>query len=214
MDVTDGGTRRPEWVARLADALGAGGDEIYRPALDLLREAGRWPAAPAAEAAVLVPIVESGRGPELLLTRRRDDLMRHAGQVAFPGGIRDPGDVGPEATALREAEEEIALPPASVGVLGRLPRYPTTTGYLVTPVVGYVERPVELHAAPEEVADIFTVPLPVLLDESRWHRRFLEFEGMRLPFLEIHWGGQRIWGATAGMLRLLVPLLREAREAA
>ncbi|MGH2507927.1 MAG: NUDIX hydrolase, partial [Ktedonobacteraceae bacterium] len=95
-------------------------------------------------------------------------------------------------------------------ILGRLPRYPTTSGYLVTPVVGYVDKPVQLVASPDEVADIFTLPLVVMMDRDRWQQKTFESNGLSLPYQELHWTGQRIWGATAGMLQLLLPPLRRA----
>ena len=202
------------WVDRLERGLRGGGDEVYSPALDLLRRAGRWPEDSPSAAAVLAAIMEdTAAGPALVLTRRRDDLVQHAGQVALPGGAVDPGDATPEEAALREAREEIGLPPERVRVLGRLPRYPTTSGYLVTPVVGHVDHPVELAAAPDEVADIFTLPLAVLVDRGRWEQKTFDSAGLRLPYWEMRWGGQRIWGATAGMLQLLLPPLRRALEA-
>lgn len=203
-------TSRSGWIERLADALNGTGEAVYLPALEGLRRAGRWPSGTPATAAVLAAIVEAETGPELILTRRRDDLVNHAGQVALPGGAMDAADATPEAAALREAEEEVGLPPAQVRILGRLPRYPTTSGYLVTPVVGHVERPVQLVASPDEVADIFTLPLAVMMDRSRWRQKTFESNGMSLPYWELHWAGQRIWGATAGMLQLLLPALRRA----
>ena len=213
MNAREAGTGRPAWVERLVRSLEKTDDSVHLPTLEMLRSTGRWSeATQPTDAAVLVPILDADGHPELILTRRRDDLVRHAGQVAFPGGVRDPGDRGPEGTALREAEEEIALPAANVGILGRLPRYPTVSGYLVTPVVGYIPHPVELYAAPEEVAEIFTLPLPVLLDRSRWVRRNLEMGNRRVGLQEMHWEGQRIWGVTAGMLQMMVPMLRDALE--
>ncbi len=213
MNSTQAASGRPAWVENLARSLAGTDAGVHRPTLDLLRASGRWTdARQPAEAAVLVPILAAADEPELILTRRRDDLVRHAGQVAFPGGVTDPGDPGPEGTALREAEEEIALPARSVGILGRLPRYPTVSGYLVTPVVGYIDKPVELRPAPEEVAEIFTLPVSVLLDRSRWSRRVLDMGGKRVSLREMQWDGQRIWGVTAGMLQILIPLLRKARE--
>ena len=213
MNSTQAASGRPAWVENLARSLAGTDAGVHRPTLDLLRASGRWTdARQPAEAAVLVPILAAAGGPELILTRRRDDLVRHAGQVAFPGGVADPGDPGPEGTALREAEEEISLPARSVGILGRLPRYPTVSGYLVTPVVGYIDKPVELRPAPEEVAEIFTLPVSVLLDRSRWSRRVLDMGGKHVSLREMQWDGQRIWGVTAGMLQILIPLLRKARE--
>ncbi len=203
---------RSGWVERLADGLREGGDEVYVPALEFLRRTGRRPLGTPAAAAVLAAIVEAAAGPELILTRRRDDLLQHAGQVALPGGAADADDATPEQTALREAEEEVGLLRTRVHVLGRLPRYPTTSGYLVTPVVGYIAGPVRLTASAGEVAEIFTLPLAVLVDSDRWQQRTLDFNGVRFPSRELHWAGQRIWGVTAGILQLLLPPLREALE--
>lgn len=203
-------TTRFGWIERLADGLSEAGDEVYAPALEFLRRAGRWPSGKPAVAAVLAAIVEDNSGPALILTRRRDDLVQHAGQVALPGGAVDAEDVTHEQAALREAKEEVGLPPAQVRILGRLPRYPTTSGYLVTPVVGYVEEQVQLVASPDEVADIFTLPLAVLMDRDRWQQKVFESNGVSLPYQELNWAGQRIWGATAGMLQLLLPALRRA----
>lgn len=200
------------WIERLAVELQAFGDDVYAPALQYLRRAGRWPSGEPAAAAVLAAIVEDDSGPALILTRRRDDLVQHAGQVALPGGAVDAGDHSPEQAALREAEEEVGLPQARVRVLGRLPRYPTTSGYLVTPVVGHVAAHVNLVASPDEVADIFTLPLAVLVDRGRWAQKTFEANGVHLPYWELNWAGQRVWGATAGMLQLLLPPLRRALE--
>lgn len=203
-------TIRSGWTERLADELNGTGEKVYEPALEFLRRAGRWPAGTPAAAAVLAAVIEAETGPELILTRRRDDLVQHAGQVAFPGGAMDAEDATPEHAALREAEEEVGLPRTQVRVLGRLPRYPTTSGYLVTPVVGHVDKPVQLVASPDEVADIFTLPLTVLTDRDRWQQKTFDSNGVPLPYWELHWAGQRIWGATAGMLQLLLPSLRRA----
>lgn len=200
------------WAERLEVELQAFGDDVYAPALQFLRRAGRWPSGTPAAAAVLAAIVEDDSGPALILTRRRDDLVQHAGQVALPGGAVDAGDATPEQAALREAEEEVGLPRTRVRVLGRLPRYPTTSGYLVTPVVGHVATRVNLVASPGEVAEIFTLPLPVLIDPGCWERKTFDSNGIRLPYWELLWAGQRVWGATAGMLQLLLPPLRRALE--
>jgi len=204
----------PGWVARLAERLAGNEDRLCEPVLARLQASGRLPDSGRLDpAAVLAAVVELAAGPALLLTRRGDDLPQHGGQVAFPGGAQDPGDTGPEDTALREAQEEVGLARERVRVIGRLPRYPTVTGYLVTPVVGYVAEPRRFVPQPSEVAAIFTVPLPVLLERSRWEDRPLEFAGQRFANRELDWEGHRIWGATAGMLQLLLGPLREAMEA-
>jgi 8-oxo-dGTP pyrophosphatase MutT (NUDIX family) len=204
-------SRTPAWAGRLAATLIDNAERVNEPAVEVLRRGGRLPAGEPARAAVLVALVEDADGAGVLLTRRRDDLVSHPGQVALPGGGREAGESA-EDTALREAREETALPPESVTLLGRLPRYPTTSAYMVTPVVGYVANLPPLRAQPQEVADIFIVPIAVLLDDARWEDNPLTLDGLRLPHRELHWEGQRIWGATAGMLQMFLPRLREAWE--
>ena len=203
----------PAWTERLSAALRGNEERSSTAVIEWLRRSGREPRAGFAPAAVLAAIIAGESGPGVLLTRRRDDLLQHAGQVAFPGGVEDAADRGPEDTALREAEEEVTLPRHRVCLLGRLPRYPTTSGYLVTPVVGYVAESPHFAAQAAEVAEIFIVPLAVLLDSARWETRPLDVAGERLLLPEISWEKKRIWGATAGMLQLLLPPLREAWRA-
>ncbi|MCK5770805.1 CoA pyrophosphatase [Algiphilus sp.] len=151
-------------------------------------------------AAVLVPLLRRDDGFRVLLTRRADHLRAHRGQVSFPGGRFEPDDGHLITTALRETEEEIALPRDRIEVIGSLDDYPTLTRYLITPVVGVVADPPELRADRNEVADIFEIPLDHLLDPASFRRRIGEKDGMRVPFYEIDYGAHRVWGATAGML--------------
>ncbi len=153
------------------------------------------------EAAVLVPILTRPEGFSVLLTRRADTLRNHKGQVSFPGGRRDPEDLSFAACALREAQEEVGLSPASAEIIGYLDDYPTTTRYRVTPVVALVQPPEQFVFDAGEVAEIFEVPLAVLLDSEQYQSKILSREGFNVPFFEVNYGGQRIWGATAGMLR-------------
>jgi 8-oxo-dGTP pyrophosphatase MutT (NUDIX family) len=162
-------------------------------------EAGREAAATTA-AAVLVPIVTHPEALTVLFTLRTSHLKAHSGQVSFPGGRAEPGDVTPEFTALREAQEEIGLPQDRVEVIARLPDYFTRTGYRVTPVVGLLTPPLELHPDPNEVADIFEVPLAFLLDPQNHLRKTREFQGRTVGYYEMPYGERYIWGATAGML--------------
>jgi len=154
----------------------------------------------AVPAAVLVPLVNRADGVHVLLTQRTDHLTSHAGQVSFPGGRCDPGDTSPEDTALRETEEEIGVPRACVGLLGRLPEYFIPTGYRVIPVVGWIEPPVAVQPDPFEVAEVFEVPLAFLLDPARHKRETAERGGRTREFFAIPFGRHNIWGATAGML--------------
>lgn len=117
--------------------------------------------ARAIPASVLVPIVEHTDGLYVLLTRRSEDIS-YPGQVCFPGGRADPGDASPEATALREAHEEIGMNPESVRILGRLGDYYTHSAFRITPVVGLVRPPLDLTPSPREVTEILEVPLRVL----------------------------------------------------
>jgi 8-oxo-dGTP pyrophosphatase MutT (NUDIX family) len=156
---------------------------------------------PPRPAAVLVPIV---RRPELtvLLTRRSPDLRSHAGQISFPGGRLDPGDSGPLACALREAQEEIGLPPDHVEPLGYLDSYRTGTGFQVVPVVGLVRPGFTLALDPIEVAEAFEVPLRFLMNPANHRRDSREWRGGRHRFFyAMPYEERYIWGATAGMLR-------------
>ena len=160
--------------------------------------------AQARAASVLVPIVTHASGLTVVLTQRTAHLKAHSGQVAFPGGRAEPGDASPEFTALREAREEIGLAPDRVEVLARLPDYFTRTGYRVTPVVGLVAPPLELLPDPNEVQDVFEVPLAFLLDPANHRRRERELLGKTVGFYEMPYlspqGERYIWGATAGMI--------------
>lgn len=158
--------------------------------------AGRVPVP----AAVLVPVVNRDGGPTLLFTQRTAHLHDHAGQISFPGGRVDDGDADRVATALREAEEETGLEARRVEVLGRLPDFDIQTGFRVTPVVGWIEPPIELKPDPFEVADMFEVPLAFFLDPANHRRHSVEHEGRVRNYYSMPYGERNIWGATAGML--------------
>jgi 8-oxo-dGTP pyrophosphatase MutT (NUDIX family) len=169
--------------------------------LDGADEAGVTPAA------VLVPVVDRP-APTVILTLRPDTMRKHAGQVSFPGGRLDPGDKDAVAAALREAEEEIALPRQAVELVGTADRYRTITGFEVTPVVGVVPPDLPLVPHPQEVAAIFEAPLDFLLDPARHTIRSARWQGLERHYYEILWGERRIWGATAAMLVNLSRRLR------
>ena len=156
--------------------------------------------AASTAAAVLIPLISHPRGLTVLFTQRTTHLRSHSGQVSFPGGRAEPGDASAEFTALREAEEEIGVRPASVEVLARLPDYRTRTGYRVTPVIGLLTPPLAFTPDPHEVAEIFEVPLDFLLDERNRQRRTREFQGQQVGYYVFEYGEKAIWGATAGML--------------
>lgn len=160
-------------------------------------------------AAVLIAVTDRPV-PGVILTQRTETLRRHAGQVAFPGGRIDPDDDGPIAAALREAEEEIALPPSAVQVVGTTDAYRTVTNYVVTPVIGVVPPDLQLTPSEAEVASVFEVPLDFLLDSANQRQQVAQYQGQERHYYEILWQDRRIWGATAAMLVNLSRRLRWA----
>ncbi|MBA4090037.1 CoA pyrophosphatase [Sphingobium sp. 3R8] len=152
-----------------------------------------------APAAVLVAITDRAE-PGLILTERSSRLRKHAGQIAFPGGRVDAGDADEIAGALREAQEEIALPPDRVQVIGTSDRYHTFTGFDIIPVLGVIPPDLPLRAQESEVADWFELPLAYALDPARRVRHAVEYEGRQRHYYEIYWEGRRIWGITAAIL--------------
>jgi 8-oxo-dGTP pyrophosphatase MutT (NUDIX family) len=150
-------------------------------------------------AAVLVAVVDRS-DPTVILTLRPETMRKHPGQISFPGGRIDPGDDGPVGAALREAEEEIGLPPSAVEVIGLADVYRTVTGFEVTPVVGIVAPDLPLSPHPGEVADLFEAPLHYLLDPAHQHERSAIWRGRERHYYEIDYEGRRIWGATAAMI--------------
>ena len=157
-------------------------------------------------AAVLVAVTDRST-PGVILTQRTETLRAHAGQVAFPGGRVDAGEDAVQA-ALREADEEIALPPRCVTIVGPVDRYRTVTGYEVTPVLGVVPPDLALTPSAHEVADWFEAPLDFLLDPANHREREVDWQGARRRYYEILWEERRIWGATAAMIVNLTRRLR------
>lgn len=154
-------------------------------------------------AAVLVPIIARREGATVLMTRRSDSLASHTGQIAFPGGRLDPGEDAVQA-ALREAREEVALDSAAVEVLGVADGYETVTGFMVTPVIGWLVEPPVVSPAPDEVAEVFEVPWDFLMDPANHRRDFYDPEtGPRRWFWAMPWRERYIWGATAAIVRAL-----------
>lgn len=194
-----------DWITDRLEPLdgspGAGGR--HTSDFDLDPENGASPGQPLTPAAVLVGLIERDHGLNVLLTRRSDSMRSHTGQVAFPGGRQDPGE-GPVQTALREAQEEVGLEPHFVTPVGFSTPYQTGTGFLVTPVVGFIRLGFTLTPNPGEVADIFETPLSYLMDLTNYeeHERELP-SGVKRRFYATTHEAQYIWGATAGMLRAL-----------
>jgi 8-oxo-dGTP pyrophosphatase MutT (NUDIX family) len=153
-------------------------------------------------ASVLVPIVDRST-PMVLLTRRTEDLASHAGQVAFPGGRIDPGDESPVAAALREAKEEVGLPPTLVEPIGYLDLYLTFSGFRILPTVARVKPEFTLMLNPGEVTEAFEVPLSFLMDPQNHQRKTRDWKGITREYYAMPFGEHYIWGITAGILRNL-----------
>ena len=161
-------------------------------------------------AGVLVPVIaRPGDATTLLLTERSAELKHHAGQISFPGGRMEADDPDIVATALRETHEEVGIHSDFVSILGYLDPMPTISGYAITPVIGQVDAAAELVLDRSEVASTFEVPLEWLLDPSNRSigERFVRGRSMRL--IEFHYGGHRIWGATAFILLEFLKLIEK-----
>jgi 8-oxo-dGTP pyrophosphatase MutT (NUDIX family) len=152
-------------------------------------------------AAVLMPIVETDRGAWVILTKRSARLQHHPGQAAFPGGRIDDTDADAKAAALRESHEEIGLDPANVEILGDLSSHETVTGYRVTPFVGRIRAPFTPVPEAGEVAEVFTVPLPFLLNPASFRVERRRWRGVWRSYYVAPYGPYYIWGATARMLK-------------
>ena len=157
-------------------------------------------------AAVLVAITERER-PGILFLHRPSTMRAHAGQIAFPGGRIDPGESATEA-ALREAWEELGIPPEVVRVIGASDLYRTGSGYEITPIVGIIPPDVEIVPNPAEVAEWFEAPVDFVLDPANQVRKTLEFDGQPRSFVEVDWRGHAIWGVTGAILHNLAERLR------
>ena len=157
---------------------------------------------PIRPAAVLVPIVERDQ-PMVLLTQRSAHLPDHPGQISFPGGKIDKGDVSPQAAALREAVEEIGLDRGHIEPLGYLDVYMTTRGYRIVPLIARVTPGFELTLNTSEVDAAFEVPLAFVMDLANHQRHSRDWEGVTRHFYAITFEQRYIWGVTAGILRNL-----------
>jgi 8-oxo-dGTP pyrophosphatase MutT (NUDIX family) len=194
--VADGRLFAPQRASRSAAVLIA-----LAPAMPVQSaDPGEAPRAPFPEAPL-----------EILFTLRSARLRDHGGQISFPGGRAEPGDAGPHETALREAREEIGLEAREVEILGSLPQYLTISGYRVTPVVGLLRTRPPLHPDPQEVEEVFGVPLAHLMDPANHQRRLVATESPARGIYAMTYAGSRrhyIWGATAAMLRNLYRFLQ------
>lgn len=161
------------------------------------------------EAAVLVPITRSAE-PQVVLTLRASGLSTHGGEVAFPGGRRDPEDESLVFTALREAHEEVGLAPGLVEVIGPLSTQISRHGIKVTPYVGFIPDYVEFQANRDEIAAVFSVPLEFFREDPREITHRIDYLGYSWYVPSYRYGGFKIWGLTAMMVVELVNLVYDA----
>ncbi len=190
--------RRAARQDRLQRVAEDDGDHRFNPGHERLIRT-----TPLRDAAVLIPVIDHGRDASVLLTKRAETLRAHTGQVAFPGGRIDPEDASPVETALREAEEEVGLSRLHVDVVGRMPDYVSGSGYRIAPVLAVVRQGFDLTINHDEVDAAFEVPLAFLMDPRNHARESRDFGGQSWVYYEMPYGGQRIWGVTAGIIRTL-----------
>ena len=157
---------------------------------------------PIRPAAVLVPVVDNPQ-PTVLLTQRAAHLNDHAGQISFPGGKIDPTDISPVETALREAKEEIGLQRQFVDPIGYLDLYGTSFGFRILPTVARVRPGFKLRVNQAEVDDAFEVPLAFLMNPANHQLHSKQFRGVERTYYAMPYEERYIWGATAGILRVL-----------
>ena len=153
--------------------------------------------------AVLVPVIAREPEATVLLTLRTSHLNSHGGQIAFPGGKIEAIDTSPVETAIREAEEEVGIPPALVTPLSLLDLHNTGTGFRIIPVMALVEPSVAPVPHPGEVAEVFEVPLSFLMAAENHKRHIREWKQWQVLFYSIEYEKHFIWGATAAILRNL-----------
>lgn len=176
----------------------AGGDHVLNP--EMLQ--GQTPQAlrqSLRPAAVLIGL----QGQDIVLTRRSAKLRAHRGEIAFPGGAIDASDTSPEAAALREADEEIGLPLSSATPIKTMPDYLSRSGFTITPVIAAIKSDFIPAPSPDEVAEVFSVPLKFLLNLDNHQMEQRHFEGKDRYFYAIPYKTYRIWGVTAGIIHAL-----------
>ncbi len=160
-------------------------------------------------AAVLIPLYVREKALWTLFTKRTDMVEHHKGQISFPGGGVSDRDANLWETAIRETEEEIGVPRASVRILGALPKLETVTDFEVSPFVGAIPYPVAFAPHAGEVESIIEVPMSYLLDPMVVEERAVKWKGRDVMTLVYHYKGHAIWGATARILADLLTVMRE-----
>ncbi len=160
------------------------------------------------DAAVLLPLIRRQTGVNLILTVRSSHMSSHAGQISLPGGKAEPEDDGPVATALREAHEEVNIPPDAVQVIGRLGVHRGGLGFSVTPIIGFIDPTTPLRPCPREVDEIFEVPLDFIADLANHITEERMLDGVAYKMYAAPFERYHIWGLTAGILRSFAETLQ------
>lgn len=187
-------------MSELFDRLSGLFDEGHRKDIpDLITDVRFTDAERAADAAVLIAVVDRPREPTIILTQRPNSMRDHPGQVAFPGGKLEDGE-SPVAGALREANEELAIDPQAVRVIGTSDIYHTGTGFAVTPVLGVVGPDIAITPDPREVEAWFEAPVSLMFDRDNWIERSTMWKGEMRHYLDMEYQGFRIWGVTAAII--------------
>ena len=187
-------------VTELFERLSGLFEEGHRKDIpDLITDVRFTDAERAADAAVLIAVVDRPREPTIILTQRPNSMRDHPGQVAFPGGKLEDGE-SPVAGALREANEELAIDPQAVRVIGTSDIYHTGTGFAVTPVLGVVGPDIAITPDPREVEAWFEAPVSLMFDRDNWIERSTMWKGEMRHYLDMEYQGFRIWGVTAAII--------------
>jgi 8-oxo-dGTP pyrophosphatase MutT (NUDIX family) len=196
----DAGRLPLDWQSRLRARL------LLRPDHEI---GGSQPLQPAA---ALVPIVLRLEAPTLLLTVRSPHLRRHAGQISFPGGALESGDADAAAAAIRETEEEVGIARRFIEPIGFLPDHVVSSGFRLTPVVGLLQPAFTLTLDPDEVEEVFELPLSFALESANYRLNSRMLRGSQQQVWELSYGARNIWGATAHVLVSLRERLEEPVE--
>lgn len=173
-----------------------------RPAIEIV-------APDLRRACVLIPVIRSHSGWSILFTRRSANLAAHSGQISFPGGALERGETLEDA-AVREAEEEVGIPPRHVELIGRLDDVITHSGFLVAPFVGVIHEPVDYVMQESEVVEIFEVPFEALLDRANPEVRYVPFRTKEYPSYFYRYEDHEIWGLTGRMLKAFLDVVWQA----
>ena len=175
-------------------------ERIYHPDLEVYDSVKDENSLRKASVLLAVTRHTKSNKSHVVLTVRSASLKSHPGQISLPGGTQEETDIDPIATALRESQEEIGLKADQVEIIGSLGVLALPSGFLVKPVVGLIDPGLSYTPQPEEVADIFHMPLDLVLDVSAYKKSQVEFKGASRTILELQFEDYRVWGATAAIL--------------